>query len=130
TIAGCDTTDKRVGYSSQGPSIPGMYQEKPDVTAYTHFKGSEAFGVGSPDSGTSAACPVAAGCVAALRTKAALSSVAPSVMIQTLRQSARAALAGQRGWNSDYGFGIIDPAAAATSFGVAAVSERAEERVS
>lgn len=130
TIAGCDTTDKRVGYSSQGPSIPGMYQEKPDVTAYTHFKGSEAFGVGSPDSGTSAACPVAAGCVAALRTKAALSNVAPSVMIQTLRQSARAALAGQRGWNSDYGFGIIDPVAAATSFGVAAVSERAEERVS
>src|SRR5439155_4002446 len=52
TVAGCDTTGARVGYSSQGPSIAGMYQEKPDVTSYTHFLGSQASGVGSPDSGT------------------------------------------------------------------------------
>jgi Subtilase family len=69
TLAGCDTNDRRVGYSSQGPSIAGMFQQKPDITAYTHFLGSEAFGAGAPDTGTSAACPVAAGCVAALRTK-------------------------------------------------------------
>jgi hypothetical protein len=43
--------------------------DKPDITGYTHFLGSEAFGAGSPDAGTSAACPVAAGCAAALRTK-------------------------------------------------------------
>jgi hypothetical protein len=49
TVAGCDTNDQRVGYSSQGPSIAGMYQFKPDVTSYTHFLGSEAFGPGKPD---------------------------------------------------------------------------------
>jgi hypothetical protein len=44
TLAGCDTLDARVGYSAQGPSIAGMPQQKPDLTAYTHFLGSEAFG--------------------------------------------------------------------------------------
>jgi hypothetical protein len=42
TLGGCDTTDQIVGYSSQGPSIPNMSPQKPDVTAYTHFLGSEA----------------------------------------------------------------------------------------
>jgi Subtilase family len=117
TLAGCDTNDQRVGYASQGPSIAGMYQQKPDVTSYTHFKGSEAFGPGSPDSGTSAACPVAAGCVAALRTKVLPKTVSPAQMIVTLRQTARA-VPGPAGWNGDYGYGIINPLAAATSCGV------------
>ena len=61
TIAGATVKDRRVGYSSQGPGIAGMAHAKPDLTSYTHFLGSEAFGVGTEDSGTSAACPVAAG---------------------------------------------------------------------
>ena len=69
TLAGCDINDQRVGYSSQGPSIPGINQQKPDIITYTHFLGSEAFGASTPDSGTSAACPVAAGCGAALRSR-------------------------------------------------------------
>lgn len=72
TLAGCDIHDDRVGYSSQGPAIPGMKRKKPDVTSYTHFLGSKAFGTGTPDSGTSTACPVAAGCVAAVRTRLSL----------------------------------------------------------
>ena len=49
TLGGCDINDQIVGYSSQGPSIANMFQQKPDVTAYTHFLGSEAFGAGSAD---------------------------------------------------------------------------------
>jgi Subtilase family len=117
TIAGCDTNDQRVGYSSQGPSIAGMFQQKPDVTTYTHFKGSEAFGANSPDSGTSAACPVAAGVVAALRTKVPPASKPPAQMFTALRSKAHHAGAGA-GWNGDFGFGIIDPVATAAAFGL------------
>lgn len=115
TIAGCDTTGARVGYSSQGPSIAGMYQEKPDVTAYTHFLGSQAFGVGSADSGTSAACPVAAGCVAAIRTLMAR-GIDSNTVFGALRANTGAS--GTAGWDANYGFGIINPVAAATSLGL------------
>jgi subtilisin family serine protease len=118
TIAGCDTHDQRVGYSSQGPSIPNMFQEKPDITAYTHFLGSEAFGAGTPDSGTSAACPVTSGCVAALRTSAKIpprTTMPPTKLFDVLRHTARQQVGPQHTWNRDYGFGIIDPVAAATA---------------
>ena len=117
TLAGCDVQDARVGYSSQGPSIAGMFQQKPDITAYTHFSGSEAFGAGSPDSGTSTACPVASGCIAALRTKIPVGTVPPANLFASLRSTARQ-VPGQNGWNGDYGFGIIDPVAAAMANGV------------
>ena len=116
TLAGCDVNDLRVGYSSQGPSIRGMYQQKPDVTAYTHFLGSQAFGAAAPDTGTSAACPVAAGCVAALRTRLSPKAVPPANLFAQLRTTARAV--GKPGWNGDYGHGIIDADAAAQSLGV------------
>jgi hypothetical protein len=98
-------------------SSAGMFPQKPDLTAYTHFSGSEAFGVGSADTGTSAACPVASGCVAALRTKLSPGAVPPANLFASLRSSARA-VPGQVGWNGDYGFGIIDPLAVATAQGV------------
>jgi hypothetical protein len=116
TIAGCDTRDKRVGYSSQGPSIAGLPPEKPDLTAYTHFLGSEVEGRGRPDAGTSAACPVAAGCIAALRTKASPDRVPPSSLFAELKSSARQTSGA--GWNRDYGFGIIDPVSAASALGL------------
>ena len=117
TLAGCDTQDARVGYSAQGPSIAGMFQKKPDITAYTHFLGSEAFGANSPDSGTSAACPVAAGCVAAIRSKLAPRVVPPSNLFAQLMATARQT-GGAAGWNGDLGHGIIDPDTAAQSAGV------------
>jgi Subtilase family len=115
TIAGCDTHDQRVGYSSQGPSIANMYQQKPDITSYTHFLGSEAFGAGSPDSGTSAACPVTSGCVAALRTSSKIpprTKLPPARLFDVLRQTARQIAGPPHSWNGDTGFGIIDPVAA------------------
>jgi hypothetical protein len=117
TIAGCDTHGQRVGYSSQGPSIAGMHQSKPDITSYTHFLGSEAFGAGTPDSGTSAACPVVSGCVAALRTSARIpprTTLPPAKLFDVLRQTARQPSGPPHAWNGDFGFGVIDPVAAAT----------------
>ncbi|MFC7446634.1 S8 family serine peptidase [Rhodococcus daqingensis] len=117
TLAGCDVNDDRVGYSSQGPSISGMFQEKPDLSSYTHFSGSAAMGTGSPDSGTSAACPVAAGCVAAIRSKVSTQTLPPANLRQQLLAMARK-VNGATTWNGDYGHGIIDPDATAQSLNV------------
>jgi hypothetical protein len=120
TITGCDTNDELVGYSSLGPSIAGMYQHKPDLTAYTHFLGSKARRIFLPDTGVSAACPVAAGCVAAIRTKKKPSQLPPAQLFDTLRNTARAGIDGGPGgiWNDKYGCGIIAPVAAARSLGL------------
>ncbi len=67
SVAGVDTRRERVGYSAIGPGR--LAERKPDISGYTHFKGSEVF---ESDGGTSAACPVVAGVVAAVRSKRAL----------------------------------------------------------
>ncbi|MEO7690194.1 MAG: S8/S53 family peptidase, partial [Sphingomonas sp.] len=119
SIAGCDINNERVGYSSQGPSIAGMYQMKPDFTSYTHFLGSQAFGANVPDSGTSAACPVAAGCMAALRTKISPRTPAtPYMMYDHFRGQASTPTGLAAGWNADYGAGIINTVPIADLFGV------------
>jgi hypothetical protein len=106
TVGGCDTNDQMVGYSSRGPSIAGMFQHKPDLVAYTHFLGSKTVGMCVPDTGVSAACPVAAGCVAALRTRFKPAAVTPRRIFQKLKDTA----AGGGGpWSPDFGFGIIRP---------------------
>lgn len=116
TVAGCDVSDTRVGYSSQGPAIAGMGANKPDLTAYTHFLGSEAIGPGKADSGTSTACPIAAGCVAALRSSIAPTVMTPAALFRDLRSTARQIVG--VGWNADYGHGIIDVVAAARGRGL------------
>lgn len=118
TLAGVDIADNRVGYSSQGPAIAGMGQpQKPDVACATHFLGSEAFGAGEPDSGTSAACPVAAGCVAALRSQLNQAMFPPAKLFDAIRNTARQP-GGQSGWSGDLGFGIVDTDAAAQQLGI------------
>jgi hypothetical protein len=116
TVAGCNVSDERVGYSSQGPGIAGMASHKPDVAAYTHFKGSEALGTGAPDKGTSAAGPLVAGCIAAIRTRFDPAANSPAVLNEHLRHSARKPLG--EDWSKDIGHGIIDPAAAAIGLGL------------
>jgi subtilisin family serine protease len=121
SVAGCDVNDGRVGYSSQGPAVamfPLPTEQKPDLAAYTHFLGSQVFGEREPDSGTSTACAIAAGCVAALRSHPNISpaAVPPADLFATLRSTARQV--GSPGWNRDYGYGIIDPVAAARALGV------------
>ncbi|WP_091746932.1 S8/S53 family peptidase [Methylobacterium sp. ap11] len=117
TIAGVTTKRQRVGYSSQGPGIPGMAHTKPDLSCYTHFLGSEAFGTGTPDTGTSAACPVAAGAVAAIRTKVPHTTLRSRDLARELRADAtRRGASG--GWNRNTGYGILEPLKTATRLGL------------
>jgi hypothetical protein len=118
TVGGCDTKDQIVGYSSRGPSIHHMYQHKPDLVAYTHFLGSKTVATHVPDTGVSAACPVAAGCVAALRTRVKQNSVKPADLFDTLRNTARRPGGGGPGWKPDFGHGIINPVGAGRALGV------------
>jgi hypothetical protein len=119
TIGGCDTRDQIVGYSSRGPSIQNMYPCKPDLVAYTHFLGAKTVRTFLPDTGVSTACPVAAGCVAALRTSPSLKpgAVSPANLFQTLRNTARKPGGGGPGWTPDFGYGIINPVAAGRALG-------------
>lgn len=119
SIGGVDTASERVGYSSQGPGR--LTSRKPDICAYTHFSGSGAFGDGAPDSGTSAACPVAAGLVAAIRTRWPASRLSPAQLRALLRRTADDR--GNFGFDYDYGYGVVDVS------GVLASLRRREMRV-
>jgi subtilisin family serine protease len=105
-VGGVDTADVLVGYSTEGPGM--LVHDKPDLVTYTHFLGSEAFGAGSPDSGTSAACPVAAGAVAALRSAypfdPGLPNRSPANVRDFLRQHCTD---GPSAWRSGEGFGRL-----------------------
>jgi hypothetical protein len=105
SIAGVDITKTRVGYSNNGPGR--LYNKKPDVCGYTHFKGS---GVYPADGGTSAATPVVAGVVAALRSRIPFDRFnplsRPSVLRRLLRVTAEDR--GSTGFDYDYGYGVVD----------------------
>ncbi|MGR6913174.1 S8 family serine peptidase [[Actinomadura] parvosata] len=111
SVGGVDTRGERVGYSSQGPGR--LSERKPDLCAYTHFAGSEA--VGAADTGTSAACPVAAGVVAAVRTQRSAAELSPAQLRTLLHRTAddRSTV----GFDHDYGFGVIDPPAILAALG-------------
>jgi subtilisin family serine protease len=79
-VAGVDTTKARVGYSSIGPGR--LAQNKPDVCGYTHFEGSRLY---AADEGTSAACPVVAGVVAAVRSKRPYNPTLPATAPAAIR---------------------------------------------
>ena len=101
SVAGVDTRRRRVGYSSQGPGR--LDPAKPDLSAYTHFKGS---GVYPADGGTSAACPVAAGVVAAVREKYPSSVLSPAELRALLFKTAEDL--GGTGFDHDFGWGVVD----------------------
>ncbi len=104
TIGGVDISNTRVGYSSQGPGR--LSRNKPDLCGYTHFAGS---GVYAADGGTSAATPVVAGVVAALRTKLPFipgnPAATPAAIRARLRTTARDL--GTAGFDFDHGFGVV-----------------------
>jgi subtilisin family serine protease len=79
---------------------------KPDLSAYTHFAGS---GVYPADGGTSAACPVLAGVIAALRTKGGAKTLDPMQMRARLFRTAEDL--GARGFDYDFGWGVVNPRA-------------------
>jgi subtilisin family serine protease len=103
-VAGINTTNARVGYSSKGPGR--LTARKPDFATYTHFLGSEAFGAGTPDAGTSAACPVAAGVIAAIRTKYSSTKLSPLQLRSLISKTAEDPAA--TGYDYDRGWGILN----------------------
>ncbi len=111
TVAAVSVTDRRLGYSSQGPG--GLHARKPDLAGYSHFQGS---GVYPADSGTSAASPVAAGVAAALRQKFASNSLSPSQLKALLQRTSRDL--GGSGWDYDFGYGVISASAAVRALGL------------
>jgi subtilisin family serine protease len=104
SVAGVSTTKERVGYSSQGPGV--LSARKPDLAGYTHFAGS---GVWPVDSGTSAACPVLAGYVAAIRTRYSSGELSP-IELQTILYKTAEDL-GTTGFDFDCGWGVPDAGA-------------------
>jgi subtilisin family serine protease len=114
SVAGIDHRKRRIGYSSQGPGR--LTPEKPDVSAYTAFKGSLVYPGG--DGGTSAACPVAAGVVAALRAKFPPAKVSPAKMRSLIYKTADDLGAG--GYDHNYGWGAINPVPLADAVATAA----------
>jgi hypothetical protein len=105
-VAGVDTTKARVGYSAIGPGR--LERRKPDICGYTHFSGS---GVYTADGGTSAACPVTAGVVAAVRAKRPYnpsdSQTSPAAMRNLLTSTAEDL--GSTGYDYQYGYGVVNP---------------------
>lgn len=107
SVGGVDTAGRRVGYSSQGPGR--LADRKPDICSYTHFLGSTAFGPREPDTGTSTACPVLAGVVAAFRTRWPAAALPPARLRELIQRTA--ADRGGAGFDHDYGYGIAEPRA-------------------
>jgi subtilisin family serine protease len=103
SVAGVTVDDVRLGYSTQGPGR--LDANKPDICAYTHFEGS---GVYDADGGTSAACPVAAGVVAAVRSLYSAADLSPVQLYNLIRRSANDL--GLQGFDYDHGYGVIEVA--------------------
>lgn len=104
TIAGVDVSKSRVGYSTQGPGR--LSRNKPDLCGYTHFKGSAVY---AADGGTSAATPVVAGVVAAVRAKRPYFPGNPAVSPAAIRALIRSTAEdlGTAGFDFDHGFGVV-----------------------
>jgi hypothetical protein len=104
-VAGIDINKIRVGYSSVGPGC--LTQNKPDISGYTNFRGSDVY---KADSGTSAAAPVVTGVVAAVRSKQPYdpnNSATYSSAIRSLITSTAEDL-GSGGYDFFYGYGVVN----------------------
>jgi len=113
---GAVRTDGRwSGYSSQGIGQPGLSRWKPDLCAPSDFAedGDAYMGNG----GTSAACALTAGVVAALRGKWGPGEISPDMLRLLLAATAQKTEGPQ--WNNRLGFGILDAEAA---YGAAATA--------
>lgn len=112
TVAGVDVNQQRLGYSSIGPGR--LHAAKPDLCGYTHFAGS---GVYAADGGTSAATPVVAGVVAALRAvrpyNPASVRTRPPAVKALIMQTARDL--GAPGFDREFGTGVVNGTAIAAS---------------
>jgi hypothetical protein len=97
-----------IGYSSEGPGQPELAEEKPDLCAPSQF--CETHDAHVRNTGTSASCALAAGVVAALRSRWDHGVISPDKLRDILRTTARRAPAAA--WNGRLGYGILDAKAA------------------
>jgi len=104
TVGAVDLDDERLGYSAQGPGRLAL--EKPDLCAYSHYRGSGIPTADSPDWGTSVACPLVAGMVAAIRTRLSAAELSPVELRDALNDSARRAAGTNH--DADRGYGTAD----------------------
>lgn len=96
-----------LSYSSQGPG--SLTDKKPDLCTYAHFLGSEAINSQTADDGTSTACAVASGIVAAIRTLCPSSILSPAQLRQILCNTARHPKSNDSGYfDYSYGYGLIN----------------------
>jgi hypothetical protein len=96
TVGAIDVNGQLAGYSAHGPGRLGAL--KPDVVTYTHFEGSHARS--GPDFGTSAAAGVAAGLLAAVRTRHERAQVSPARLRALASSTAGATHEPGFGWGS------------------------------
>lgn len=96
TVGAANIEGQLIGYISQGPEA--LDEMKPDFCSISHFEGYF-----DPDSGTSAATPIAAGVVSLF--KQALPGLDQDLVKQALRKTALPK--GQPKWNRNAGAGII-----------------------
>jgi serine protease AprX len=101
TVGAVNKNEQLVGYSSQGPAA--LDEHKPDFCGISHFAGYFC-----SDSGTSAACAVAAGVVALLK------QVRPTLTQEAVKRLLKSTAKdiGPPGWDRHSGSGIIQVKAA------------------
>lgn len=110
TVGAVRTDDMWAGYSSQGPGpgtdTNGLATEKPDLCAPSSFR--ETLYANVSNSGTSAACAMTAGVVAALRSNPAWDQTSrpPARMLRALKRGARDTQGPN--WNGRLGHGILN----------------------
>jgi hypothetical protein len=111
TVGAVRTDGEWIGYSSQGPGQPNLgpptrlgFCPKPDLCAPSGF--CEDLDAHMLNGGTSAATGVAAGVVAALRSKWSPQAIKPEILYLILNATARQPLSG--GWNQRSGNGILN----------------------
>jgi hypothetical protein len=113
TVGAVDVESQRLPISRSGPGV--FSSEKPDVAAFARFAGSAIMGGGVPDDGTSAACALAAGVIAAVRSGFPYDPRRPETSPAALRAiiKKQARHIGSQGFDHDSGWGVIDAAAIA-----------------
>ena len=93
-----------LGYSSEGPGQPRLSPAKPDFCAPSNFR--EPRDASVLNTGTSAACALTAGVVAALRSRWPAAVVPPQALKMLLNFTARQPQG--PAWNGRLGHGILD----------------------
>jgi hypothetical protein len=106
TVGAVDVTGDLAGYSAYGPGR--LWAAKPDVVAYSQFTGSCARA--GPDFGTSAASGVAAGVLAAVRTRHGPQSASSGRLVDLTCRSAGPT------HDAGYGWGVLSPPALLAAF--------------